>query len=263
MDRVLFIDVDGTLLNSAHQLTERTRTTLRAAHDKGAVIVISSGRCADGVESIRKELGFPVYLSTLNGAYVINDRDEVISQSPFPFSDAAGIADLLDRHDMGYLYFSGPNWGSGKSEDYELEERIVRAAGLRQPLKEIVLSRPVHKILAVSRGSSAADQAFLTQLRASFPSYSIVPSSRIYTEINTPGTSKGAAVESVCAYLGRPVSQSVAFGDWDNDITMFRASHIAVCLANGSESAKREADVIAPSNDEDGLARWIEENLFS
>ena len=56
--------------------------------------------------------------------------------------------------------------------------------------------------------------------------------------------------------------EEFSFGDGLNDISMFRAAGHSVCLANGSVNARENADEIAPSNDEDGLACWIEANLF-
>ncbi len=259
---ILFSDVDGTLLDSRHELSPRTLSALRKAHEQGCRIVIASGHCADGMNDVIKHFDFPVSLSTLNGAYVLDSTGRLVSQSPFEKETALEISHLLKKHGMGYLYFSGRQWGSGIDMDYSLEKGVVRSSGLHLPLEEVVRTRSVHKILAVARQDDARRHAFEEEIRSVFPDYMIMPSSSIYMEINTPGTSKGLSVDRLCSYYGIPVRKSVAFGDYDNDISMFRAAGHSVCLANGSSNAMENADEIAPSNDEDGLACWIEANLF-
>lgn len=263
MDRkVLFIDVDGTLLDSAHVLRPVTVEALGKAHEAGHVVVIASGRCVDGIRPLAMELGFPVILSTLNGGYVVGDDGSVIASRPFSRHDAMLAADLISRHDLGHLYFSEGRWGSGNDEDYDLEAGIVEVEGLRLPLDEVISSRPVHKILAVG-GSHGGDLGrFLCDARSVLPGYMIMPSSAIYIEMNTPGTSKGSAIRSVCSCLDMPVSSSIAFGDWDNDISMFEEAGHAVCMANGSDEAKAHAQEITLSNDDDGLAVWISTHLI-
>lgn len=260
--RTLFIDVDGTLLDSAHRLRPRTVRALRAANEQGHVIVIASGRCVDGIRSIVHELGFPVFLSSLNGAYVVDDAMGVISSSPFPKEDASLAARLIAEHGLGHLYFCDGEWGSGNAADYELEAAVVKVEGLRLPLEEVIATRPVHKILAVGEQNGDDLKSFLVQARGLLPGYMIMPSSSIYIEMNTPGTSKGRAIDEVCNYLGMSTGSSIAFGDWDNDISMFDAAGWAVCMSNGSACAKAHADEIALSNDDDGLAIWVETHLI-
>lgn len=262
MGKILFIDVDGTLVDSCHNLRERTNEALRRAARMGHRIVISSGRCVDGIRDISRQFDFPYCLSTLNGAYVVDENGAVVSENPFPPEDAILAADLIAKYSMGHLYFTGPCWGSGNSADYELEYSVVRTAGIHDSLDEVVRTRTVHKILACGDQRLDSSRAFLEEIRMRLDNYMIMPSSPIYIEINTPGTSKGSAVTRLCSLFGIPLADSLAFGDWDNDISMFQAAGHAVCMANGSASARAQADEIAPSNDEDGLAVWIEDNLI-
>lgn len=259
---ILFIDVDGTLLDSGHNLRQRTIDALYAAHLRGHRTVISTGRCVDGIRPILEALPFKPYLSTLNGAYIVSPKDKVLYESPFDTCDALAIARLIARHSLGSLYFAGPVWGSGGVEDYEREEAIVREPGLRLGLEEVIRKRHVHKILAVCPAGLEKASAFIDEMAQELPFCDPLPSSPIYIEVNTPGTSKGLGVVKLLESLGKNRSQAIAFGDWDNDISMFLASGHSVCMANGSDKAKAKADEITASNDEDGLAKWIEEHLI-
>ena len=72
------------------------------------------------------------------------------------------------------------------------------------------------------------------------------------------GIDKSEAVSIVCRKLGIKAEETIAFGDWDNDAGMLRRAGIGVAMANGSEEAKKSADFITLSNDEDGIAFALE-----
>ena len=238
---IVFIDVDGTLLDSSHHLRRRTAEALVRVKDCGHSIVICSGRCYDGMKAPQLEL---------------------IAERPFAKEDALLIAHLISKHGLGHLYFAGHAWGSGIERDWEHEAAIVHNEGLHLPLEEVIALRPVHKILPVCPQGTDKATAFLAELHEALPALSPITSSPIYIEINMPGVSKGLAVETLAAHLGVARSDTVAIGDWDNDIPMFRAAGRSVCLSNGSPAALAAAGERAASNDEDGLALWLEENLI-
>ena len=81
-------------------------------------------------------------------------------------------------------------------------------------------------------------------------------------EIAHRNAGKRAGLAAVLAGLGLTESQTVAFGDADNDIDMISWAGIGIAMENGTEGAKNAADRIAPPNDEDGVARMLE-SLFA
>ena len=76
-------------------------------------------------------------------------------------------------------------------------------------------------------------------------------------EIIPAGIDKGSALEAVSELLSIPLSQMIAFGDWDNDAPMLRAAGMGICMANGSPYAKESADMITASNNEDGIDKAL------
>lgn len=262
MERVLFIDVDGTLLDSKHVLRQHTVDALAKVHGQGHHICICSGRCVDGLRhSVLSHLSFPVQVSSLNGAYIIDEDGSLIGENAIAKDDAVRISSLLKVHGLKNLYFSGAGWGCDDPHEHEVESTTVKSEGLWLSLDEVISTRPVHKILSIDREGCRA-RAFKEDAERMLPGYSIVTSSPIFVEINAPGISKGHAVEAVTRRLGLSISASIAIGDWDNDISMFRAAGMAVCMANGSPAAKAEADQVIGTNDEDGLAKWMEKDFL-
>ena len=86
----------------------------------------------------------------------------------------------------------------------------------------------------------------------------VVSSSTMTLEVLPHGVNKGKAIAAISEKLSIPLSDMVAFGDWDNDIGMLRTAGTGICMANGSEAAKAAADFVTLSNNEDGIAYALE-----
>lgn len=80
-------------------------------------------------------------------------------------------------------------------------------------------------------------------------------------EINHSEVNKGNALKWLCKKLGIDMSQLIAFGDGGNDIDMIKAAGIGVAMSNACGELKNCADVITKSNDEDGVAWFLENQL--
>lgn len=80
-------------------------------------------------------------------------------------------------------------------------------------------------------------------------------------EVMEAGTSKGTAMAWLCGHLGTSAASAIAFGDNLNDVSMLEAAGLGVAVANAEPEVRAAADVTCPSNDEDGVARTIMEQL--
>jgi hydroxymethylpyrimidine pyrophosphatase-like HAD family hydrolase len=81
----------------------------------------------------------------------------------------------------------------------------------------------------------------------------------IYLEITRRGVNKGVALRSLAAHLQVPMEQVAAVGDGENDIYMFREAGLSIAMGNAPLVVKQAADLIASSNDEDGLVWALEQ----
>ena len=78
-------------------------------------------------------------------------------------------------------------------------------------------------------------------------------------ELNAPGATKGDALEALCRHLGLDLLESAAFGDGTNDLTMIQKAGVGVAMANAAPDVLQRADLVAPSNREDGVAQILEQ----
>ena len=97
MVKTIFIDIDGTLLNREHVLTQRNKDVLNKAHNEGIVITLCSGRARDGLLDITDKLPFMPYLATLNGAYILDDKGNVINEHYFEYNTLIKLEELRKR----------------------------------------------------------------------------------------------------------------------------------------------------------------------
>ena len=78
-------------------------------------------------------------------------------------------------------------------------------------------------------------------------------------ELNAPGATKGDALEALCRHLGLDLLESAAFGDGTNVLTMIQKAGVGVAMANAAPDVLQRADLVAPSNREDGVAQILEQ----
>ena len=81
-------------------------------------------------------------------------------------------------------------------------------------------------------------------------------------QIKSKKAAKQYAITEVCTQLGIKISEVVAFGDDYNDVGMLRECGVGVAVANAIDEAKTAADYICDTNDNDGVAKWLEENVL-
>jgi Cof subfamily protein (haloacid dehalogenase superfamily) len=267
--QLIALDLDGTLLNSAKQVSPRTLQALQKAASMGVVIVPSTGRSFDGIPSIIADLPFVQYALTLNGAVVVNIRTkEIIHQCNFNKEEALFLWSYLQKYDAlcdcaidGELYMEQQTFL--RLPDYgQTQERI---ALMRSTRKE---AYSIREMLLQENTKTAKMNLLFSNLRkrlnAKFELEQIhfveVSSSlEKNLELNKKGGNKGNGLLALAEYLGIQRDQIMACGDSDNDYSMIKAAGLGIAMENGLETIKKIAVAVTLSNDQDGVAYAIEQ----
>ena len=136
------------------------------------------------------------------------------------------------------------------------EERIVMAEAREGTIASIERDE-VQKILCLcTPGSTASVER---RLKGRFPELAIATSSETLIEVMPTGTSKAQAVRTLCELWGIDPADAVAFGDNHNDVPMLEAVGRGYLMANAPAELLARAPLLAPGNDEDGVARVLED----
>ena len=267
--RIIALDLDGTLLNSNKELTERNYRALEAAAARGIEIVPTTGRFYDAMPQVIRDLPFVNYGITINGAQVAHVRTgDVLYRAEIPWQQAVEIMSVLDTLPVVYDCFMD----NAAFMTAALKERIDECTDdphYRKMVRELRQSVPELKAFITKRGQDvqksqfftmdmALRQRMLNELPRRFPGIITTAALLHNVEINHERANKGAAVLALAEHLGCGAENVMAFGDGLNDLSMIRAAGTGVVMANAFDEVKRYADYITDDCDHDGVAAAIE-----
>ncbi len=250
--RIIFADMDNTLLNSQKEVTPEIYDAIKAFSEQGGHFVLSSGRPLDSILETREKLGldFPhTYIISFNGALIYDcDNAKPLLELTIPFDDVSYIfhaATAAKLHMQSYC--DGNIISPADDEELSFYRRHIHmpalfAADLISGLKHepykmlsVNLTEPEdHRLAAFSKEINAWGTG---RIHTFF-------SGDYYLECCRAQASKGNAVRFLCQYLGIPITNSIAAGDAANDISMLTAAGCGVCMCNGTEDTKEAADYI-------------------
>jgi len=259
--RLIVSDMDDTLLNERGLLSPATIEAIEAARAAGAELVLASGRMPCAMRSFSKELKVTLPMIAYNGAELVDPKtDEIIYRlhvSPELSLELIQYCEELGLHVQAYDgdYFLTPV-DNEKAREYR--DSVYGVALMRvtnQPLSECVTwSQP--KLLAITDPGETVE--LLEKINAKFGDRLVSGISRPqYIESISPEAGKERALRELCSQLGVSAEEVIAFGDGQNDAGMIRFAGLGVAMANAREEVRAQADLVAPSNHEDGVAQVI------
>ncbi|WP_343075317.1 HAD family hydrolase [Actinopolyspora biskrensis] len=254
-------DLDGTLLNSQGTLSAYSRSTLGALDEAGFAVTIMTARPLRDVVTLD---GLPdrALLACGNGT-LIHDRFSGVDlhRNYMPARDVEMIIDILRR------IAPEVRLGGELNPELFLEDGFLLPDSAEPPTEtaqhlETVLGGPGLAKLIVQLPGRATD--YLRTLCSRLPTkFEVTCSSEWFCEITASGANKAEALELVSLTRGCTARNVIAFGDMPNDIPMLRWAGTSVAVANAHASLLAVADHITSSNDDDGVASFLDEKLIN
>lgn len=265
--RLIALDIDGTLVNSEKQLTDKTRETLLRVQKMGVKLAVTTGRAVTGLWHLVEALELSKYggfAIAFNGAKIMEVKDQTVLHREmlppeflpdvFRFArenrlNAATYSD--DRYFVADPRGKYLKW-VGKIEELPIQERDFKADPIDFPVPKVLLS---------------GKPEFLEQLepaaRERFGNVAnVFRSEPFLLEILPPKVDKAFALQKLLDILGYRREELLACGDGYNDVTMLELAGMGVAMANATEPAKEAADFITMTNDEDGVAYAVKKFCF-
>ena len=251
---MLAIDLDGTLLDSDKNISERSARVLRQCAERGIIIAFATARSRQSCVRIMKQYAPDVMIADGGAAAHIGEKEVYRRVMPAPAADAI-IADCkaagayhitADAVDGYYTNFDDP----GFYLDYEHSVFNDFSAPL---------GLDMYKICA-----EHSDTGLLRDIAKKYPNIKMYKfTGDDWVCFMHAEASKWLAVRAVAETCGADVKNVVAFGDDHVDVEMLRGCGAGVATANAIPEVVAAADHVALSNDEDGAAVWIEQNILA
>ena len=258
--KLIALDLDGTLLTSAGQVTpraERAISTLKAGEVR---IVLCTGRPPRYVRQLAEDLKLADLVIVYNGAAVLDFiKEETSYRHELPRDLALEAITTLRRRHPAVM--TGLETSHGWYLDtalFDLRRAALEARGLAPPdgcgdVCDFVRERVV-KLLFRHPSLKASELACALE---TLPVYTTWTSERML-EVMAPQVNKGEALRYLCERFGLRAKEVAAFGDAHNDLEMLALAGIGVAVGNAAPEVKAVADLITGTNDEDGVAAVLE-----
>lgn len=274
--KMLFTDLDGTLLTDAKEISEKTRDKILEMLAKGHHFVLASGRPAKSIldvlekldikESAKSSIG-RIYATSYNGAVLYDCiSDSCIETYDIPIPTAQKLFDLATAKGIHIQTYADTHIVSC-ADDREIAyyTKTVKLPYLVETRLGKVLSHAPFKLIAIALEDTERLERLRAELEASELGQEITCafSHPQYLEIYSRKAGKGNALRNLCRALHVHIKNAVAAGDEENDISMIEAAGVGVCMANGNPTVKEHADYVTENdNNHDGIAEIIENYIL-
>ncbi len=259
--RLVALDLDGTLLTSEKRLTTPTIAVLgQLAQRADLAIAITTGRRPFSVRSMQRELAINTWRVCLNGARIESPCGTMVAvDRTLPANPVAELALALKRlPSVIPMIFSGDGLIS-KPGAKALEKYFI-SWGTPVDIQESVdLAMQDHVHMAIILGKSEE----IDDLETSIASSELIESYRYQTnhtdlafiEIRSAGVDKGSSLAQIQKQLGISPAETLAIGDWRNDLCLRPVSGTLIAMANSCPELKTIADLVTEqNNDHEGAA---------
>ena len=258
------IDMDGTLLDPAHKLTERAKAAIAQARALGVHIVLTSGRPVSGLVPFLQELGImgnDDYCIACNGGLVRRlGTGENVVEFPLSFEDfryceqvARDIGVHFQALDGRRLYTPNQDISRYTVIDSHLSHvplsyrRVEDMDPSMSFIKLMMIDEP--EVLDAAIGRLPAE---LTER------FAVLKSAPFFLEVFDHRAGKGPSLQKLAEHLGIERANVMAIGDQENDLTMLQFAGTSVAMGNAIDAVKAVARFETSTNTEDGVAKAIE-----
>ncbi|MBT2606559.1 HAD family phosphatase [Bacillus sp. ISL-53] len=240
--KLVALDMDGTLLNKAGEISEENRRAIKEAENQGVFVVLSTGRSFATCSDFAKSMELQSYLITVNGSEIYDNQGKLVERNIVDSESIQWMWELSQKYGTHFWAISCDNIYRA-----EMPEKIHDSQWLKfgfdtndERIRQIIMDE------LVSKGT-----------------FEISNSSPTNIEVNAMGVNKAKAIKLVCSLLDITMENVMAVGDSLNDLAMISEAKVGVAMGNAQEIVKEKADWITATNEEDGVAKAIHKWVLS
>ena len=286
MYKLVFVDLDGTMLNQYGVVTPNTAQTIKQVIKQGADVIIASGRPMDSIKAIAKEIESENFFIAGNGALIYDiQKDKIIYEKYMSKKKVLEIIKICEENSISYnvytdktilatalkynvLYYDKENL---KKEDNK-KTRIHIVKDMYEYVKHMKEERFIK--ITVCDESKAVFRSIMRKLKqikgieileVSHMSRKVIkqgteeiPIEYFYTEISLANVDKWNAIEFLIKKLGIKAEEVIAIGDNFNDKKMIEKAGLGVAMGESRIDIKEAANEVTTSNEEDGVAKILQ-----
>ena len=266
MSKILFIDVDGTLVDYDNNIPQSAVEAIKIARNNGHKVYICTGRSKSEVYQELWDIGLDGMIGG-NGSYVENNNN-VVMHNTITYEQCKHIVDWL--HNKKLEFYLESNSGLYASENFEtvgqpvIQEYSNRKGNLsnsltvREAFPDMIFDGELY------RDDVNKVSFILNSYQDHLDSIDEFPDLNpgtwggkgeiaLFGDLGVKNINKASAISSLLDYLGADIKDTIAFGDANVDIPMLEHCNIGVAMGSGGQKIKEMADIVTDDVEKDGL----------
>lgn len=248
MIKAIFFDVDGTLVDPVtHTIPQSTVDSLCALRSRGIKLFVATGRHMSMMDDVRGQFEFDGYVS-VSGQFCLCG-DTVVYSNPIPRSGMEEMVAAMEDFGFSGIFLEGEEcWLNMHDEAAQrfLQEFQVKTPPVR-PLSRALENEVYQVITLLTREQEHVLLDRAKHLRATrwHPGF---------LDALPPNGGKDVGIRAVLDWAGIATEETMAFGDGENDLTMFSCVGTSVAMGNANDAVKGQADYVTARVDAGGVS---------
>lgn len=259
MIRLIATDLDGTLLNNEHKISDYNKKVISAVNKKGIKVILSTGRPTSAATKFLDDLNIETDMISFNGAMITDRKGDILYENNLESEIGKELIEIAKKYKIYHQGFLGERWNLSDSRSKWLDFYISIAkinnysVGFDN-IKDFSFSKfmfigenEILKEIAKELDKKLKDKVYYAFSRP------------VYLEVHSPKVSKAKALSFLLNKYNIKKENVMAFGDNNNDIEMLETAEISVAVDNAENAVKEKAKYITKSNIENGVGYFINE----
>lgn len=255
--KIIFSDIDGTVLDSKHKVLPSTAKAVRQLCEKNFPFVLVSARMPKAMRTITNDIGVNIPLISYGGALILGADGEVFYNKKLSVDDTQKmISEIRGRWGSSVVlnYYADDEWYAEDVSVFEIirEENITSVKAQQAKFSDLLANGILpNKLLCMTEPAVCEEMEKI--LAEKYPELKIVRSSPILLEIMHNSIAKSEGINILLKLLNLKTEEAIAFGDNYNDVDMLKLVGLGVAMKNAPQPVQKVADMITYSNDDDGI----------
>ena len=261
--KIVFIDIDGTLVNKRKHITLRTKKAIKRIIDKNIYVVLTSGRdILHTIDKSKRALASSIVIASSGAQIYDYKQKEMLYSNEIDKETISKIWDYCNKKEIGIIiktlrgkYIN--KFLIGKDKENSILITSKKELNNIETSQIILISSNLELMLKTKK--------YLSKKNLLINKYSDSllekENSRYILDINNQNVSKGIAIKILLKKLGLKKEESLCIGDYYNDLSMFRECSYKVAMLNACDEIKKEANYITTSNNKNGVAEFLNKYL--
>jgi len=257
--KLIATDMDGTLLNSNHEVSEEFFKLFKQLKALDILFVAASGRPFYSMVDKLSEIKDDIIIVSENGGIGV-DKDVLFISNPIKTKNFKGICKLLLSLDDAHAVFCAKSQAYVLSHSKMLhdllEEYYPKYSLISNPMD---INEPIYKVALFHEKSS--EHYIYPHVRHLENQFKVKVSAKHWVDISENIANKGHAIELIQKIYTVSPDETMVFGDYNNDIEMLKLAKFSFAMANAHPDVKAVASYKTKSNDDNGVEYILEQTI--